>query len=380
MKKYSWLFILSLVWVVSARAVTVRVNVVNGTTGVIPDLPEVVLVAPMMGMQPLATAKPVNGTATFQNIDVAAAPALLAEGVYQGVTYTAVVRENKLPGADPGSYATDLEVYEVATQPDDSLHIEISYFVVTAFGDSLYIEKEYRYVNNTMPPQTFKSPEGFIKFFIPQTAQSTAAVQFTHGTMPLKAFPSLNGEQATLMNELKPGETSVHVTYRIPFMNGLSSLKETFYNDFDHFHLFARPSNLQVRSSALSDAGADASQNLTIYAASNVKAGQTVSMAISGTGTTNMKPVLQPIVGSTQTLITLVLTSLILAIGLSYTLTHEVRSDPDLSAQLAALQDTRQSLLKQLKMIQKDEDSIEKQKLKKRLRKIYQRLQENNAL
>lgn len=365
---------------VVTQAATVRVNVINGTTGVIPTMQEVVLVAPMLGMQPMATAKPINGTATFQNIDVAVAPALLAEGVYKGVKYTAVVRENTLPGADPGSYATDLEVYDVAAITTDSLHIEIPYFVVTAFGDSLYIEKEIRYINNTMPPVTFKNPDGLIKFFLPEVGQSSAAVEFTHGTMPLKIFPSINGEQAMLTNELKPGETRLHVTYRIPFIGGMGALKETFYNDFDHFHLFARPSNLQVISTGLSNEGVDENQNLTIYAASNVKAGQTMNMRISGSGSANMQPVLQPIVGSTQTVITVVLALLALAIGLSYTLTHEVSSDPDLTAQLLALQQTRQNLLKQLSSMQNDADPADKQKIQKRLRKIYQRLQEHNAL
>lgn len=380
MKKYSWVLALSLAWGISAQAATVRVNVINGTTGIIPNIQEVTLVAPMLGMQPLATAKPINGTATFENIDMNAAPALLAEGTYQGVKYSAVVRENTLPGAEPGSYATDLEVYEIAAKPDDSLHVEMTYFVVTAFGDSLYIEKEFRYINNTMPPLTFKNPEGLIRFFIPQAGQSSTAVDFKHGTMPLKTFPSMNGEQASLPNELKPGETKIHVTYRVPFMGGSGALKETFYNDFDHFHLYSRPPSLQVVASGLSNEGADEAQNLTIYAANNVKAGQTLNMRITGSSSANMQPVLQPIVGSTQTVITVVLALLVLAIGLSYSFTHESNSDPDLTAQLTALQETRQTLLKQLNTRQSDTDIVEKQKLEKRLRKIYQRLQEHNAL
>ncbi|MCF7801051.1 MAG: hypothetical protein K9N34_03430 [Candidatus Marinimicrobia bacterium] len=380
MKKYSWFFILSLVWISMMPGATVRVNLINGTTGVIPQVEVVDLVVPMLNMQSIGSVKPENGTAVFANVDMNQYPALLAQATYEGVTYTETIRENTLPGADPGTFAADLQVFEVATQPDDSLFMEIPFFVITAFGDSLYIQKEYRYVNNSMPPRTFLAPDGLIKFYLPRAGQGSADISVTTGSTPVRAIPNISGETAVLTSALKPGETKVDIIYRVPFTNERAAVRETFFNDVEHFHLYARPSGLSISSRSLRNEGVNEEENVGVYAAMDMKAGETMTIQVSGSSMSNMQPVLRPRLSSTHTVVLVVLSILLLAIGLSYTLTHEPVTDTDESSQITALQRTRTELLHQLAAMTDGEATHEKQKLQKRLRKIYQRLQEHDAL
>ncbi|MCF7796825.1 MAG: hypothetical protein K9N11_01720 [Lentisphaeria bacterium] len=380
MKKYSWFFLLSLAWLTSTPGATVRVNLVNGTTGAIPQVKAVDLIVPMLNMQTIATVQPANGTAVFSDVDMNQYPALLARTTYAGVTYTETIRENTLPGADPGTYAADLQVFEVTSQPGNSLFMEIPFFVITAFGDSLYIQKEYRYVNNSMPPRTFLASEGLIKFYLPQAGQGSADISVTTGATPVRAIPNISGETAILTNALKPGETKVDVIYRVPFSNQRAVVRETFYQDVEHFHLYGRPSGLSIASPSLRNEGVNEQQNVGIYAALDIKAGETMNIQVSGSTMSNMQPVLMPRMSSTHTIVLVVLSILILAIGLSYALTHEPVMDTDESSQITALQRTRTDLLRQLAKMTDGEATPEKQKLQKRLRKIYQRLQEHDAL
>lgn len=359
---------------------TVRVNLINGTTGVIPQVKTVDLVVPMLNMQSIASVQPQNGTAVFANVDMNQYPALLARTIYAGVVYTETIRENTLPGVEPGTFAADLQVFEVASEPDDSLFMEIPFFVITAFGDSLYIQKEYRYVNNSMPPRTYQASDGLIKFFLPKAGQNSADISVTSGTTPVRAVPEIDGEQAILTNALKPGETKVDVIYRLPFPNERATVRETFFEDVEHFHLFARPSGLSISSSALQNEGVNEQQNVGIYAAMDMKAGETMTIRVAGSAMSNMQPVLMPRLSSTHTVVLVVLSILLLAIGLSYALTHEPVMDSDETSQITALQRTRTELLHQLAAMTDGEATHEKQKLQKRLRKIYQRLQEHDAL
>ncbi len=379
MEKHKLIVALNCLLISGLFANTVTVNLTNGTTGKIPAVDQVALIAPRMGMQTLATAKPVNGTAVFENVDVISVPALVATVTYQGIIYSSEVRESTFPGSQPGEYLVDLQVYDI-TKKADSLKAEIPFFVITAYGDSLYIQKEYQYFNNSMPPATIMSPEGYIHFFIPPMSQNSASVSVTHGSMPLKVFPNIDGGKATLMNELKPGETKVDIEYQVSFKNNQASIAETFFQDFPHFHVFVRPANLQVSALGLESGGVNNDQNMAIFAASNVKTGQTLSINVRGNSMANMKPVLLPRMSLTNSMIIIILAALIMAIGLSFALTHDVVVDENLASQLTALQKTRRELLGKLARISDRANPAEKQQIQHRLRKVYQHLQEHNAL
>ena len=224
------------------------------------------------------------------------------------------------------------------------------------------------------------SPEGNIRFFIPPMSRNSASVAVTHGTLPVKVLPDIDGGKATLMNELKPGGTKVDVEYRVSFKNNQASIEETFFQEFSHFHVFVRPSNLRVAAPGLDPQGVNNDQNMAIFAASNVKAGQTLSINVRGNSMANMKPVLLPRMSLTNSIIIIILAALIMAIGLSFALTHDVGVDEKSASQLTALQKTRRELLGKLARMPVKANPAEKQQIRHRLRKVYQRLQEHNAL
>ena len=260
----------------SLGAVNLEVSILNGTTQKPGRVDRLIIADPMAGMQPLVTRENVAGTVFLPNIKPVRM--IIVQGIVNGVTYNQAVN---VPVTAPDTLQATLTVYE-ETSSDQGLTVEMPYFVIFAVGDTLEVQKRLAFKNESSPPRAMKRKEGLIRFYVPEKAD----LQYTtikHGTMPLKVVPRmLGGGKAGLDAPLRPGETQVDVGYFYPYSYPSTTLKEVFYYDVSHIHVFVSPMSLTVSAPGLIREGEQKDRNLAIYSIAHMSAGDTLTFSLSG--------------------------------------------------------------------------------------------------
>lgn len=256
----------------SASAGTVSGTVRNGTTGQPASGVQVILIQLQGGMQPVANTK-TDSSGHYQfDYPVLGQQPMLIRAVYRGVLYHQPV--------PPGTSTADVEIFDPTTSAS-ALQVGVRAVFLQPSSSSISVGEEYSLENKTQPPVAFYREDGSFTFSLPEGAQlHDVSAQGPNG-MPVIQSPVDKGHnQSAIDFAFRPGESSVRVSYDVPYNGSHTTLKLNSPYAVGRMALLAQPS-VQVSSEGFSPAGTD--QGFNVYLRDNVPANSPISVLISGT-------------------------------------------------------------------------------------------------
>jgi hypothetical protein len=229
--------------------------VMNGTTGMPQPQVSVSLVQPgAKGMQALATASS-DAQGKFRIARPAPDGPALLQGVYKEVTYTLILQ--------PGAPATGLRlaVYDTTTRLA-SARMTQHVYVFEPGDEDLHVSETFLLENNT--DATFQDPvKGSVQIHVPGEPKDLgASVEGTAG-MSIRRQLEKAGQPGVykLAYPIKPGESRIDITYRIPLAEKYSwRILRT-----DGPTRIATPSGVTMTGSSLKDLGIEPRSQAHLY-------------------------------------------------------------------------------------------------------------------
>ncbi len=274
--------ILSL-WFLASLAVaqTVTGTVTNGTSGKLAAGVDVVLInLGQGGMQEGARTKTDKQGKYSFDLGKSQAPAHLIRAVYQDVTYN-----KQLP---PGQTTADIEIFDaVKSLPEVGATVQVMRLQATA--DQLQAVELYAIKNDATPKRTVMSDQTFA-ITLPAGAQIDQSMAQAPNGMPVQSAAVPDGKtpgRYYFVFPLRPGETRFQVSYHVPYKGSFDvAIKPP--HALEHFVVITpkamtfAPGDAQRFQSMNGNQGEDQGANTQV--ATSVKAGETISFKVSGTG------------------------------------------------------------------------------------------------
>ncbi len=213
------LLLLSVLLAVTAQAGTLSGTVINRTTGKPTPNIDLTLLSPTQGMRELGSAKSdAEGHFTVTNESIGMAP-ILVRATYHDVSYNTF--------APPGRPNVDVEIYELSK--DIKTVAIASHIIIFQPGtDKLIGAEEYVVQNASQPPQAYFRTEGNFEFAIPDkaTLQQVSTVNASGMSVQQASIDKGKGLFA-IAYPFRPGETSIRLSYELPYPGNAASLKLT---------------------------------------------------------------------------------------------------------------------------------------------------------
>jgi hypothetical protein len=270
-----WLLVLasSLLLLPSCFAGTVTGTVTNGTTGNPAAGVDIILIQLQGTMQPVAQTKTdANGHYKLDHPALGNGP-MLIRAVYRGVNYH--------EPATPGKTTIDIEVFEPSEKPD-TFSVTARAIVLEPGNSNLVVDEEYLISNKTQPPVAYYRPAGSFAFSIPTNAELGDVTVVGTSGMPVKQTPVNKGSGVEAIDyPFRPGETSVRLSYRLPYPANHTSLRFSSPYRIDRVAIFAPPA-IEVSGSGFAPAGQQ--QGFHVFMKESVAAHTLEAVSISGTG------------------------------------------------------------------------------------------------
>lgn len=252
---------------------TVTGTVTNGTTGKPAAGVDVILIQLQGTMQPVAQTKTdSNGHYQLNHPALGSGP-MLIRAVYRGVNYH--------EPATPGKTTVDIEVFEPSEQ-SNAFSVTARAIVLEPGDASLVVDEEYLISNKTQPPVAFYRPGGSFEFSVPANAElGDVAVVGTSG-MPVKQVPVSKGNGVEAIDyPFRPGDSSVRLSYRVPYPGNHTSLKFSARYPVNRVAIFAPPA-IEVSGSGFAPAGQQ--QGFNVFLKESVAANTLEAVFVSGSG------------------------------------------------------------------------------------------------
>ena len=252
---------------------TVAGTVTNGTTAKPAAGVEIILIELQGTMQPVAQTKTDDsGHYQLDHPALGNGP-MLIRAVYRGVNYH--------EPATPGRTTVDIEVFEPSEKPD-VFSVTARAIVLEPGDGSLVVEEEYLISNKTKPPVAFYKPAGSFLFSIPTNAElGDVSVVGTSG-MPVKQTPTSKGNGVEAIDyPLRPGDTSVRLSYRVAYPENHASLKFSSAYPIERVAIFVPPA-IEVSGPGFAPAGQQ--QGFNVFMKESVAQNTVEAVSISGTG------------------------------------------------------------------------------------------------
>jgi len=252
---------------------TVTGTVTNGTTGKPAASVDVILIELQGAMQPVAQTKTdSNGHYELNHPELGSGP-MLVRAVYRGVNYH--------EPATPGKTTVDIEVFE-PTEKSNAFSVAARAIVFEPGDASLVVDEEYLISNKTEPPVAFYRPGGSFEFSLPPDAElGDVAVVGTSG-MPVKQTPVSKGNGLEAIDyPFRPGDSSVRLSYRVPYPGNRTSLKFSSRYPVSRVAIFAPPA-VEVSGNGFAPAGQQ--QGFNVFMKESVAANTLEAVSVSGTG------------------------------------------------------------------------------------------------
>src|SRR5215472_16062867 len=225
---------------------TVTGLVTNGTTGKPAAGVDVILIQLQGTMMPVAQTKTdAGGHYQLDNPALGNGP-MLIRAVYRGVNYH--------EPATPGKTTVDIEVFEPTSKPG-AFTVTARAIILEPSGSDLIVNEEYLITNKTQPPVAFYKPSDSFEFSMPADAElGDVAVVGTSG-MPVKQAPISKGKTVQAIDyPFRPGDSSVRLSYKIPYPGNQTSLKFTSPYSIGRVAVFAPP-GMQVSGDGFNSSG-----------------------------------------------------------------------------------------------------------------------------
>jgi len=177
----------------------------------------------------------------------------MVQADWQGVSYFAKVT--------PGQSETNVQVYDAAHDPK-LVNVDAEIMVLQPDAGQLAVVNEYRIENGLQPPRTLSGASGkagsagLFRFRVPAGATVDMVRVVAPGEMPLsrQAVPTAEHDIYAVDSPLRPGETQIQVSYRVPYAALKAALSETPVIAPAHFEVYV-PSPMSFSGSGFSQVG-----------------------------------------------------------------------------------------------------------------------------
>lgn len=204
-------------------------TVTNATTGQAMAHTAITLVQLQGSMQSVATGT--SDAAGHYRFSQTAPGPYMVEVDYQGVPYFAQVTA--------GQAETDVQVYDVV-QDANLMQVDAEIMVLQPSQGQLAVVNEYRVENNLQPPRTLTLKGGMFHFRVPAGATVDLVRVQGPGEMPLvrQATATAQHDVYSVDSPLRPGETRIQISYRVPYAGLQAALSETPVTRPAHFEVY----------------------------------------------------------------------------------------------------------------------------------------------
>lgn len=192
---------------------------------------------------------------------------------YQGVAYFAQVAK--------GQAETNVSVYSVSNDAK-LLHVDAEIMVLQPDQGQLAVVNEYRVENGLQPMRTLAAKGGMFRFRVPEGAHVDMVRVVAPNEMPLArtALPTADHNAYSVDAPLRPGETKIQISYRIPYAGAKAAITEAPIFVPAHLEVYV-PQPMQFSGSGFAQVGAQ--QGYNVYGVTSTAVPKTVSFEVSGT-------------------------------------------------------------------------------------------------
>ncbi|MBI1941102.1 MAG: hypothetical protein HYS33_06310 [Acidobacteria bacterium] len=233
------------------------------------------------GMQQAAlTSTDADGRFVFSGGEIDSNSFYLLQTEFQGVNYPAPVEFDAA-----GAAAVNLTVYE-PTRTEPPLRVEALRVLVSAEGARARVQQEYVIQNSSQPPRSYINSQGTFRFRVPPEITEPDVAVRGMMNMPLtqSADPGKIPGEFSIRYPLKPGETTMIISYQADYTSGRAALVSAVDYPIDRAELHVFPSSLQVDSKVFKFAGVDPVNGIQRFEATNLPRGATLEARLSGEG------------------------------------------------------------------------------------------------
>jgi hypothetical protein len=272
-------FAVSLWMPTSAGAFQVVGKVVNGTTDNPVHPATILVVRPSGGM---LTEREVHtmddqGRFTIDDLDDEA-PVYLLRVSFQGVNYTELVR---FDGNDP--FTMEINVYELTTSWDD-VRVTVPHFMLMGSPDTLTVNKYTEITNSSSPPRTIHGDDARFVLYLPEDAIEINALNVRSLSVPLPVTPHPTGEPGAYSIDypIKPGRTTVEVSFDLPYGDSQYTYTEPLRYDVDEMRIIAQDPAISVTSSTVDVGPSEEFHGFKSYKLADLTGGDALTLTFSG--------------------------------------------------------------------------------------------------
>ena len=196
----------------------------------------------------------------------------LVEVDYQSVPYFAQVTT--------GQSETNVQVYD-AIHDANLVQVDAEIMVLQPDAGQLAVVNEYRVENGVQPPRTLTSAAGLFRFRVPTGASLDMVRVVGPGEMPLAraATPTAEHDVYSVASPLRPGETRIQVSYRVPYPALKAALAETPVIRPAHFEVYV-PGAMTFTGAGFTKVGAQ--DGYTVYGIASGPVAATLQFQVAG--------------------------------------------------------------------------------------------------
>ncbi len=251
-------------------------TVSNGTTNKPSASDDVILIKLSQGMDEASRVKSDAKGKFSLKLDDASAPHLVRV-VHQGVTYHRM--------APPGTTSVEVQVYDAAKKVEN-VTVTADVMRFQAQGNELLGVRLFAVDNNSKPPRTQMNDRSF-EFYLPEGATVDSGEAQTAGGQPLSLAPVPQDEKNryAFIFPLRPGQTTLQVTYRVPYSGELSIDPRLLYPAQHFVVLYAKTMQFAGGpGSSFKDMKNPKDPDTHVEVVSNAQVGDPLAFKISGTG------------------------------------------------------------------------------------------------
>jgi hypothetical protein len=245
------------VMAVAAPLAAIEGLVHNGTTGGPAAGVEVTLMKLDQGMVPVGTAK-TDSAGKFRFAATIEGTHGLLRAQYDGVTYTEIVT--------PGSRTGDIKLHVYSTSKTP-VAPEQRVMLMEPAGAEIIVNESYLFRNQSQPPVTYVGAgQGTLRFYLPPGAKGQVQVNVAGvGGVPLRVNAEKTNQPDVYQVDyaVKPGESRIDLTYRVPHQPGAEFATRSLYPEVAT--RIAAPNGVTLEGEGLQPLGQEPQTKASIF-------------------------------------------------------------------------------------------------------------------
>lgn len=266
-------------WPDNLTAGSITGKLINGTTQRPATVESVLLLQLKEGMELVDAVDAAAGTFVFTDISDTDTPYLL-QVEYLGIRYNHMVR-----------FLTEVDVkLEVTvfdtTSSSGNLRTTVPHFFLSVQGQGLRVEKIIEIENQTNPPKTYANVNGTVPIYIPDTIENPIQLTAATGSMPInvEALPTAENGIHRVDYALKPGKTSINLTYELPYNPSGTRYEEINLYPVSALEIVVSPPDIVVDGAKIHIIGTDPQTNFTVVKSDPLRTGELLAFQLTGAG------------------------------------------------------------------------------------------------